>query len=112
MAELAQFGPMSAAELTQRLGKNRSTINSSINLTRERFGSKMIRVKEWERSLGRKGSFIPIYALGPGPDAPPPAPLSPKERCARYRERHRTLLRQRQRVQRGGEANIWAGLMP
>lgn len=48
-----------------------------------------VHIRTWRR--GRQGPASPVFAIGPGKDAPRPASLTAAQKCKRYREQ----LRQR-----------------
>ena len=47
--------------------------------------AKLIHVGEWLRNT--RGPYIPLYSIGPGPDAPRPVPLTDAEVSRRWKAR-------------------------
>lgn len=112
LAAIAAEGPMTAAELTEALGKSRQAIGGSINGMRE-HGTEFLRITSYRRQRGRGGREAPVYGLGPGQDAKRPVMDTLEEsrkRQARYREKNRALIRLRTQKRRRGQVNPFAQL--
>ncbi len=113
LALLASEGPMTAAELTQEIGKTRNAINNSLYQMRL-YGTKYLRIAHYRRQRGRSGDAAAVYALGPGRDVPFPKLNTPEElqkKNARYRDKNRAVLRLRMQKRRKGSVNPFAQLI-
>jgi hypothetical protein len=87
-----EHGPMTAQEIADTTGIKRGKINGALN--KAPLG--LFYISAWRRQdPGTKGSVSPIYAIGPGRDKPHPGRIDHKERCARYRERNKAIIRVR-----------------
>ena len=82
-------GPKPAAVIAGHLALPRGTVDSAIHHARRKG---LLRIVEWRRNLETRGRFTPVYDVGPGEDAPMPAPLTHAERNARY-DRKAAMLR-------------------
>ena len=113
LALLASEGPMTAAELTEEIGKTRNAINASLYQMRL-YGTKYIRIAHYRRQLGKSGDAAAVFALGPGRDVPFPKLNTPEERKkknARYRDKYRAVLLLRMQKRRQGSVNPFAQLI-
>jgi len=106
-------GPMTSAELSEYLDVSRPRISGAIVIMRE-YGTKFLRIVGYRRQRGTGGREAPIYALGPGTDAPRPVMNSLEEnrkRQARYRKKYRLILRLRTQQRRKGVVNPFLQLV-
>lgn len=92
-----------AAEIAERAELNVRTVMtpSYIPILRKKG---LVRVAAWRR-IGNH--IIPVFArtaIGKTIDAPRPAPLSPRERMARYTQQHREEVNLRHRIRRARNA--------
>lgn len=103
---LRDNGPMSAAELTERIELNRKTVNAAIISARKKYGTQFFRIVRYEFTRGRGGREVPIYDVGPGEDCRKPhmGQTAAKARHARYRKKMRHVLNARNRMRRGKTA--------
>jgi hypothetical protein len=74
--------PGSRVELAKATGIEDSTVVRWLRVLRAERGC---HIRRWERCVGR-GSLIPVYASGPGEDAPNPGPEGQAVYSKRYRE--------------------------
>jgi hypothetical protein len=110
---IAREGPMTAAEITETLGRTRQSVTGSIVIMRK-YGAQYLRISSYRRQRGRQGSEAPVYALGPGKDAKRPDIRTNEEdrkRQARYRDKNRALIRLRQQKRRRGSVNPFLQLV-
>jgi hypothetical protein len=110
---IAMEGPMTSAELAEHLEIEKSRISGAIVIMRS-YGTKFLRISSYQRQRGNGGREAPVYALGPGVDAPRPVMNSIEEnrkRQARYREKHRMLIRLRTQQKRHGAVNPFSQLV-
>lgn len=98
---LKELGPMTAAELTEATGLRRSQVDSCLIDTRRLYPKKYFIIRGWKRNYVVSGRMAPIYGYGNGPDVKPPEPDDSKARNARWREKHRAVLRVRSSQVRG-----------
>lgn len=101
---LRDYGPLSAAEITDILQMHRKTVNASIIKARQTHGTQFFRIVHWKLHTGSGGREIPIYDNGPGPDAKRPhfGPEAAARRQKRYVDKMRLVINARNRVRRGG----------
>lgn len=74
--------PISARELTAKLGLNESTVRHHIRGLRS---AKLMYISDWERG---RTQITPLYKIGNKRDVPKPAPRSKAELNRRHRERN------------------------
>lgn len=103
-------------EIAHEMGKNQKTTEGCIRYDRERHGTANFRVLDYRPVRGKGGRFQPIIGLGPGEDAKRPRVANKRQnaraRDARYREKHRAVIRARTRVRRGQPSlGPFAGLL-
>lgn len=98
---LKELGPMTAAELTEATGLKRNQVDTCLVGTRKAYPKKYFIIRGWHRNYGLSGRMAPIYGYGNGPDVKPPAPDDSKARNARWRDKHRAILRVRGNQVRG-----------
>lgn len=110
---LQEEGPMTAADIADHLEMDKERVSGAIVLMRQ-HGTKFLHIVNYKRQRGNGGREAPVYALGPGKDAPRPVMNSIEEnrkRQARYRDKHRILIRLRTQQRRRGAVNPFAQLM-
>jgi len=79
---LAEFGPMTCAEISEHIGLGRYNVSSVISRLRRssKRSAQRVYVQSYSRVLeGQRRYPRPVLALGALPDATPPRPLSRKE---------------------------------
>lgn len=101
---LTEMGPQTTGELAEYLERSKKVIEGCLRDAR-RLG--LFHIHAWRRNNSanegaQSGLPSPVWAAGPGVDAPRPRPKTPKERDAEYRERRRPLIRARNRARRTG----------
>lgn len=104
---------MTAADIADHLEMDKERVSGAIVLMRQ-HGTKFLHIVNYKRQRGNGGREAPVYALGPGKDAPRPVMNSIEEnrkRQARYRDKHRILIRLRTQQRRRGAVNPFAQLM-
>lgn len=97
---LREHGPMTSAQVAQELDWPRSRVNGCIAKARGDHGTRYFVIVGYHAQRGRGGREAPVYAPGPGKDAPRPV-FEEKKRQQRYRDKHRVLINLRSRVRRG-----------
>jgi predicted ArsR family transcriptional regulator len=113
LALLAEEGPMTAAEITEHIGKHRKAIDASINVMRS-YGTQYIHITSYRKTRGKSGREAPVYGLGNAQDAKRPTfGTAEDERKAqqRYRDKHRGLIRLRAQKRRHGTVNPFLQLV-
>lgn len=108
VALLTEHGPLHVAAMAALLNKNFQTVQSAIRLMRDQ---RMIHIDGWKRSIGTRGAWGAIYALGNGPDRRPPNVDQHKQANERYREKYREVLRRRMRARRGKPVDPWLAIL-
>lgn len=105
--------PFTAKNLTRLLGTTRRSVDSVIHHCRLPDKPKLVYIRGHVRNTGdHKGQMAPIYALGDLPDARPPRQFTAKQIQERYRQKHRPIIRLRDRKRRaGGNVNHWLGIL-
>lgn len=113
VAALREFGPMSAAEISEATGLPRGKVNGSLTLARASHPGQFFRIVRWQLQVGRKGRETPIYAAETGKDARRPAFDDAHRKAASQRNyRANRARRAALRKQRSGiSASPWAGLV-
>lgn len=107
-AVLEEHGPLHSSAIAEILNMSTPTIVSSIRIAHKR---KLVHICGWKRSLGTKGTFGAIYALGQGQDRKQPKIDSHHEANVRYREKYREVLRLRMRKRRGKSIHPWLSIL-
>lgn len=110
---IQEEGPMTAADIADHLEISRERISGAIVVMRS-YGTKFLRIVNYKRQRGNGGREAPVYALGPGKDAPRPVMNSIEEnrkRQARYRDKHRMIIRLRTQQRRRGAVNPFLQLV-
>lgn len=107
-AVLEEHGPLHVAAIAEILQMDQRTVQSSVRLAHER---KMLHISGYKRSLGTKGRWGAIYALGYAPDRKPPQVDSHKQANERYRKKYREVLRLRTNKRRGQSIDPWLVLL-
>lgn len=110
---LQEEGPMTAADIADHLEMEKERVSGAIVLMRH-HGTKFLHIVNYKRQRGNGGREAPVYALGPGKDAPRPVMNSIEEnrkRQARYRDKHRMIIRLRTQQRRHGAVNPFAQLV-
>ena len=98
------------AELMAELGTTYLTITSTILRNRKKYGSKYFYILRYRSTRGRGGLPQPVYAPGPGKDAPRPvidSVQAQKEAQLRSRNKLKALRAAREK---GKPAHPFAGL--
>ena len=108
---LRECGPMSVPELAEHLGIARNRINTCMTTARRNHPGKLFRIVSYQQHVGVRGRETPIYAEGPGRDAPRPKFDTAQTRSARY-QRSRGLSAVDRRRRRGLKASWLSGLIP
>ena len=92
MQTIEHCGPISRAEIQRLTGLSEKQLTSCLHHIRR--AGLPVRIAQWKRQPpGKKGSMIPLYAIGTTPDARKPPPIAHRVRDAAYRERHRAIYR-------------------
>lgn len=109
---LREFGPMTAAEISERMGLSRRSIDGCLIGSRAKYGTEHFRIVGYEPTRGSGGREKPIYGPGPGEDAKRPTYglQAHREADARYRRMTRGLIRLRTNARRRGQANPYQPL--
>lgn len=81
---LQRVGPMRRATIAKAIGV---AIGNTWKVTDTLHARQEIHIQRWERP--RSGPWSPVFAAGPGLDAPKPGKMSAEEVQRRYRERMR-----------------------
>lgn len=103
-AVLEEHGPLHTAAIAKILQKDQRTVASSIRIAHH---LKLVHISGWKRSLGTKGRWGAIYAMGRGQDRKPPQVDVHKQANERYREKYRKVLSLRARKRRGQLPHPW-----
>lgn len=114
-AALKELGPMSVPELVEQLGLQRSQVNAAMTTARANHPGKFFRIVRYQAQQGIQGRETPVYAAGPGPDAPRPSfdDAHKRENKRRYYQNNRAMWAARRKSRTGqGTASPWAGLLP
>lgn len=91
LAHLREHGPMTFSELAQALAMHRNRVADAIGFSRRNHGPAHFRIQSWAQSP-RSGT-VPVWAAGPGKDAPRPPPPTKIERRRIWRDRNRARSR-------------------
>lgn len=113
VAALREFGPMSAAEISETTGLPRGKVNAALTNARASHPGRFFRVSRWQLQVGRKGRETPVYAAAPGKDADRPT-FDEEHRKAANRRNYRANRARwaAQRKRRAGVATSpWSGLV-
>lgn len=120
IAAIRKHGPMTCAEVAEVLGWTVARTHGVIANTRRLQPNKVFRVIKYQRCVG-KGKDASVYAARPGEDVPRPAidqQARDKEKCQRYRDKHRATINARHRQARAEKAGVaeqpnpWMQLAP
>jgi hypothetical protein len=103
---IREYGPMTARELAEELGKSVKTIGSCISTSRS-GKKKHFYVKDWRPQMGIAGLAAGIYAIGNRPDAEPFV-QNRKATNARYYQNNKALIKVRRA---GRQTNHFASLI-
>lgn len=106
IAAIRKHGPMTCAEVAEVLGWTVARTHGVIANTRRLQPNKVFRVIRYQRSVG-KGKDASVYAARPGEDVPRPSvdqQARDKEKCQRYRDKHRATINARHRQARAAKA--------
>lgn len=103
--------PMTMREIVQFTGLSMSKVNGCIMHWREVSGNKVFRIRCWQYEEGQGVGYLPVWALGPGPDAPKPG-VDRRERDQRWRERNRMLIRARSVLERAKAKGVQVEVNP
>ncbi|WP_155635576.1 hypothetical protein [Burkholderia territorii] len=76
-------GPGTVPEIAARIGFTWSTVNKRL-CPANAGESGIVHIIDWRRR-SNGGKPVPVYAIGPGTNAPIPAPLTASEKCRRAR---------------------------
>lgn len=114
-AALKECGPMTVPELAEHLGWTRNRVNTATTTARAAHPGKFFRIVRYISKHGVQGRETPVYAAGPGPDAPRPVfddahKLESKRRY--YRNNRAMWAASRKRRAGQGAASPWSGLIP
>lgn len=106
---------MSVPEIAEHLGMARNKVNATMTTARNNHPGKFFRIVRYRKQVGVQGRETPVYAAGPGPDAPRPdfGEVHKRERGRRYYQSNRAVWAARRKARTGQTtANPWAGLVP
>ena len=107
-----QHGPMTSRGFTQEFGGGLPSVRRDISRA---HAIGRIYIHHWERGNedGRARTYLrPVYACGNAPDAKRTiSPITPAEAAARYKERHRAVVRIKRWMERKGTANMYLQLV-
>lgn len=106
---------MTVPELVEYLGLPRNKVNAAMTTARKNHPGKVFRIVRYRKQMGVQGRETPIYAAGPGPDAPRPdfGEVHKQERRQRYYLSNRAIWATRRKSRAGqGAASPWSGLLP
>ena len=107
---LTEFGPMGMQEIVYHFTDlSHGTVSDKVRGARRRKKIHIIRYDRQEEGTG--GRLIPIYAVGPGPDAKPLPALTKGEINKRYRERHAMKISLKRYPEYHKSRGVWAGLL-
>ena len=101
-------GAMSAAEITERTGLTRKSIDGAIHAMRK---LNLLHIVDWSRNFTTGGCWGAVYAHGEGFNKPKPAVNARKEAQERYRIKMREVIRRKTKARRGSERNIWMEML-
>lgn len=108
---------MTYAEIADELDMKQKSVEGCLRHDRKQRGTANFRVIKYRPVRGKGGRFQPIIGLGPGEDAKRPRVANKRQnaraRDARYRDKHRAVIRARTRVRRGSKTptSPFAGLL-
>lgn len=105
---LQNEGEMCAADIAERLGFTRKSVDGAIHVMRKRD---MLHIVDWKRNFSTGGCFGAIYAQGKGFNLPKPKINARKESQQRYRDKMREVIRLKTKARRGSERNIWMEML-
>ena len=117
---LQEYGPMTKADLLDLLGDKGKTAAQAIFTARSDYPGQYFHIVGYEPQRGRRGREMPIYAAGPGPDAPRPnfnTKAAKRARQDRYYQNNRAQIIARTRARRAAEKppllpdNQWLALL-
>jgi len=103
---LTDIGSMTSAELMRLTGRGHGSIRDSISRLR---ADKKIYISRYI-AHGKRGRRQPVYSVGNERDAEE-GRASSKQRNAKYRAKHRMVIRAKDAVRHNRPVNIWAGLL-
>lgn len=112
LAALEKLGPSTTKELMLYLGIGQPAVTTAMGYLRGReLGGGEIRVREWQRTVGRGGRYTPVYELSSEPDAPYPPKIPRKLVSRAYDARNRAKIAVRRYGARSRYANPFYGLI-
>lgn len=104
--EELKISQMTAVECAKYLGIVKRNANMHLAALKDRREPRQrLRIADWQQS--KYGHPAPVYAVGFGPDAIKPTPLTACQTTKRHREKYRALIQ----VKRKGIISPWAGLL-
>lgn len=113
MQLLREHGPMTAAQITEAMHMSRQAIDAAITGARAKYGTEFFVIVGYHNQRGTGGREAPMYGPGPGEDAKRPlfGKRTVRAADARYREKHRAVIRLKTTQRRHGAVNPFAGLV-
>lgn len=89
---LTRVGPLTSREVTEFFpGVSHENVSAVVSTLRN-LATPRIHICAWTRDNGHGKSYLrAVYAVGDGPEARKPRPLSNRERCARRRAKQRPV---------------------
>lgn len=102
---------MTMRDIVTFTGLTMSQVHGCIAHWRSAMGSRVFRICRWQYESGQGVGYLPVWALGPGPDAPKPE-VDRRERDQRWRERNRMLIRARSVLERAKAKGVQVEVNP